>query len=81
MSMKIRELTRLPDDYGEGERFVLEVDGDVVIAAGGGEPEDNNLSRDLNFVFQIAGLMRRAYEAGKRGEPFEFESGELPEEE
>jgi len=76
--MKVRELMREPNKYGEGERFVLEVDGVQVLRAGGGEPEDNTLGRDLNFVYQIAGLMRRAHEAGKAGESFEFEAAELP---
>jgi hypothetical protein len=36
------------------------------------EPEDVMLGRDLNFVFDIVGLMKKAYDAGKRGEEFEL---------
>lgn len=46
----------------------------------GGEPEDNRLSRDLSFVYEIPELLKDAFEAGKRGEELEFietESEEL----
>ena len=33
-------------------------------------PEDATLERDLGFVYDIPELMKRAYEAGKRGEDF-----------
>ncbi|PKJ52649.1 hypothetical protein [Bacillus sp. SN10] len=33
-------------------------------------PEDATLERDLSFVYSIAGYMRGAYEAGKRGDAF-----------
>ncbi|WP_412036354.1 hypothetical protein [Bacillus pacificus] len=33
-------------------------------------PEDATLERDLSFVHSIAGYMRGAYEAGKRGDAF-----------
>jgi len=74
--MKIRVINREPNDYGEGERFTLEVDGKYRLSAGGGEPEDNTLGRDLNFVYGIVPLMREAYEAGKRGETLEVEEAE-----
>jgi hypothetical protein len=35
-------------------------------------PEDANLMRDLNFVYEIPDLLKQAYEAGKKGEPFEL---------
>ena len=69
--MKIREIERKPDDYGDGELLTIEVDGKERVAAGHGEPEDNYLFRDLNFVYNIVPLMQEAYEAGKRGETFE----------
>ncbi|WP_010495023.1 hypothetical protein [Paenibacillus elgii] len=38
-----------------------------------GEPEDAVFFRDLNGAYSIAGLVKLAYEAGKRGEPYEYE--------
>lgn len=46
-------------------------DKETIFARDYGEPEDNSLKRDLNFVYRIVGLMRMAYEAGKSGEEFE----------
>lgn len=43
------------------------------ISIGEGEPEDMTLNRDLNDVYEIPAMLREAYEAGKRGEPFEEE--------
>lgn len=42
-----------------------------------GEPEDNSLSRDLKFVFDIVKLMRESYNAGKNGEDFNIKQEEL----
>jgi len=69
--MKVRQAEQKMDDYGEGEGFVIEVDGKVRISAGHGEAEDNYLRRDLHFVYDIIPLMQEAHEAGKRGEPLE----------
>ena len=49
------------------------VDGESVFSVGDGEPEDNSLSRNFNDCYNIVALMRRAFEAGKRGEEFIFE--------
>jgi len=38
-----------------------------------GEPEDAVFFRDLNGAYEIVELVRFAYEAGKRGEAFEYE--------
>jgi hypothetical protein len=69
--MKI--MTYYDDDaknYGEYERFVIKVNNKIILSAGHGEPEDNSLGRDLNFVFSIPEWMKMAYEAGKNGEDF-----------
>jgi hypothetical protein len=52
--------------------FSMFVDGKNKMVVSGGEPEDNILSRDLNFVYDIPNLMKTAWEAGKRGEEFEI---------
>jgi hypothetical protein len=57
-------------------RFSLEVDGGTRFSAGSFSecPEDATLERDLSFVYDIADLLREAYEAGKAGRPLEFKS-------
>lgn len=41
-----------------------------------GEPEDMSLHRDLSDAHHISGLIKMAYDAGKRGEEWEYESVE-----
>jgi len=53
--------------------FRIAVDGKDVVNAWPPEPEDAILERDLSFVYDIVPLMKRAYEAGKAGEPFEVQ--------
>lgn len=36
-------------------------------------PEDNTLYRNFSDCFDIPNMLQRAYEAGRRGEPFEVE--------
>ena len=64
------------NDYKDFYEIV--VNGEVKISANDyGEPEDNTLGRDLNFVYNIVDLMKLAYEAGKRGEELEITSEEV----
>jgi hypothetical protein len=60
------------NDYRE--EYEIIVDGKSRISANDyGEPEDNTLGRDLGFIYSIVGLMKEAYEAGKRGEELVIE--------
>lgn len=64
------------DEYMEDARMQLEVtdkEGKKIVDlyVGTCEPEDANLYRDLNFVYDIADWLKAAYEAGKNGESFE----------
>lgn len=53
--------------------FVLEVNGVTeLMVTDNIEPEDCSLARDLNFVFSIPDLMRKAWQAGRNREPFDF---------
>ena len=64
------------NDYRQ--RFAIVVDGTEKISVGdGGEPEDNALGRDLNFVYDIVPLMKLAFEAGARGENLEIVSEQV----
>ena len=55
------------------------LDGQCIFAVHEGEPEDRSISRDFKDCRKLISLMRLAYEAGKRGEPFSssFSSPEL----
>ena len=61
------------DDFDYGQTLSIEIDGKEVFSVYDGEPEDNNLSRNFNDCFIIDDLLRKAYEAGKNGEPLEIE--------
>lgn len=54
--------------------YAVYVNGDRVVCFVDGEPEDANMSRDFNDVYSIPDLMKMAYEAGKNGEDWEWES-------
>lgn len=77
--MKITILPRPEDLCDEYDLYELEVDGKIQFKVMCGEPEDATFSRDLSDIFKIPDLMKMAYEAGKRGEPFELHPP-LPEE-
>ena len=55
-------------DYSQ--LYALEIDGKEKFEVYDGEPEDNNLSRNFNGIYNIPKLMKLAYEAGKNGEEF-----------
>ena len=61
--------------------FRMDIDGEQALLVFAGEPEDNTLFRDLNFVYRIPDLMKHAYEAGKKGEKFEVKQIKLDDKE
>ena len=67
--MEIRQ-TKGHTDEGQATLYI-DVDGKEEIWGFPGEPEDFSLERDLKFIYKIVPLMKRAWEAGKRGEAFE----------
>lgn len=67
--MKVQEIIEEHDGYSSSIEILI--DGKRVFCVSDGEPEDNNLSRNFSDCYMILELLRRAYEAGKRGEPFE----------
>lgn len=58
-------------DYRFG--LTIKIDGEKVFSVYDGEPEDNSLERNFSDCHNIEDMMKRAYEAGKAGEPFEVE--------
>jgi len=78
--MKIKEIY-ITDPYGEADQFAIYVDDKFFCNAGGGEPEDNSIGRDLNFVFGIGGLAKKAHAAGASGESITVERVEMTREE
>ena len=69
--MKIEEICE--KDRGGNEKYTLKIDGERMITIGclSECPEDAMLERDLNFVYEIVPLMKKAYEAGRNGEALE----------
>jgi len=61
------------DDASSVEIELITDEGVHNLSLGESEPEDNYLFRDLNDVYFISDLIQKAYEAGKRGEEFEYE--------
>jgi len=71
--MKIELTHGKGGEYQEQATLEFVVDGKSEFYAGPGEAEDYSLERDLQFVYLIAPLMKRAWEAGMAGEPLEIE--------
>ena len=61
------------ETYDHGERQEMYVDGKYAARAGGGEPEDMIIGRDIMSMDEVAGLMKEAFNAGMRGENWELE--------
>lgn len=61
-----------PEDEWEYPAYELNVNGRCYINIGTPEPEDATLHRDLSFVYDIPGMLKAAYEAGKAGHKFEL---------
>lgn len=59
------------NDYRDEYHIIVNGE-ERIVANDYGEPEDNQLGRDLNFVYSIVNLMEEAYNAGKNGEEFEI---------
>ncbi len=71
--MEVKMISRSEQEWEDcdyRQAFVVEVNGKVELSVHDGEAEDANLSRDFSDVYNVAGLMLMAYEAGKRGEEF-----------
>lgn len=69
--MKI--ITNNPKDLYEGS-YEVNIETNNYkggVRFGRGEPEDNNLARDLNDAFKIDTMLIAAYNAGKNGETLE----------
>jgi hypothetical protein len=64
------------EEWGGDKRISVTLTTDEVethFSVGRGEPEDMTLDRDLEDAYAVPDMLRAAYEAGKRGEPFEEE--------
>jgi hypothetical protein len=74
--MKITERRNIDGDgYGSMDISVKTSDdsGSVDFCAYVDSPEDNTFHRDLNSALSIHRLLTLAYEAGQRGETYEYE--------
>lgn len=78
--MKVTETTftdKGREEFDYRDYLRIDVDGKQAVEFMDGEPEDANLGRDFNDCFSIVDLMHRAYEAGRAGEKFEYETREV----
>lgn len=71
--MKIKTVFNRGTEYDDDADYSVSVElttdtATTSVSFGEGEPEDMSLARDLNDVYSIPGMLRAAYEAGKRGE-------------
>ena len=74
MKITITSLTKkgLKDrDYRDVVK--ISVEGGPTLEFFDGEPEDNNMGRNFNDVYQIGELLNKVYQAGKLDEGFEFD--------
>jgi len=70
--MRVVETHDIDDDgYGTLDITVETESGKGAVSFMAGEPEDNTFHRDLNSAYSVDALIKLAYEAGKRGEPYE----------
>lgn len=69
--MRIDEVSIKPNSYGEGETYIILLNGKEEYHVRGGEPEDNSLGRDLSFAYSIVDSMKTAWEAGSKGDKIE----------
>ena len=54
------------------EYFRIEIDGKEVFNVIEGKPTDNTIARNFSDIKRIPDLIKMAYEAGAKGEPFEI---------
>ena len=70
------------DDYKTFYKLELKTDeGILVFTVHDGEPEDSNLSRDFNDVYDLPLLLNYAFKAGKNNEVMELVEKECKTEE
>ena len=62
------------EKFDHGDFMSIKIDDKQVFSIGDGCSEDMTMSRDLNDCYHIPDLLKRAYEAGKRGEEFNIET-------
>ena len=80
--MKIEVISRDEKSVKEcdySDAFQIKINAKIVFSVSDGEPEDSNLNRDFNDVYNIPELLKLAYDAGKAGEPFEINYSESSE--
>jgi hypothetical protein len=61
------------EDYARHEEMKIDGKGSLSVHPLCECPEDAIIGRDLVSCCEVAELMAKAHEAGKRGEPFEYD--------
>lgn len=68
--MRVVITEQVSDDF-EFEMLEIVIDDTTKFSVCSGDsPEDNTLSRNFSDCYDIPALLKKAYEAGKRGEKF-----------
>ncbi len=77
MNIKLITLTdKGVEDNDWRDLYVIEIDGEKVFEVGDGEPEDNNIARNFNDVYNLPDILNQVYNAGfnaERDGSLEFE--------
>jgi len=69
--MKVEEYYAEGDD-GYNSSLEIRIDGESVFLIGTPKLKDAHLNEDLKDCFEITNFMKRAYDAGKKGEPYDY---------
>ena len=80
MQVKVITLSEKGFEDNEWQGWIkIVVDGERALSFSDGEPEDNNLGRNFNDVYNIAAMMRKAHASGRAGEEFSLENEKVDE--
>ena len=74
--MKVIQMSLTDEEIEERDYrdyLTISIDGKKSFSVSDGEPEDATLARDFNDCWGIVDLMKKAYDAGVKGEAFSIE--------
>ena len=80
MDVEVITLTKEAVEKWDYRHYLeIRIDGKKAVRFFDGEPEDATLSRDFNDCYSIPDLMKKAHEAGARGEVLSVTTREVDE--
>ena len=72
--MKLEFITRTDEEIANcdyRDAFHIKINNKTVFRVSDGEPEDSNLSRDFNDIYDLPSIIENVYNAGINNEPLE----------